>query len=43
MDFDFQVLMTCGRNVVQERTPAVIPIISGFIVSAEYVKYEDKR
>ncbi len=33
MDFDFHVFITCGRKVVQERTPAVIPIISGFIAS----------
>ena len=30
-DLDLQVLITWGRKVVQESTPAVIPTISGFI------------
>ena len=31
VDLDFQVLITCGRNVVQESMPAVIPTISAFM------------
>jgi hypothetical protein len=31
VDFDFQVLITCGRNVVHDRAPAIIPITSLFM------------
>ena len=31
VDFDFQVFITCGRNVVHDNAPAIIPTISLFI------------
>jgi len=31
VDFDFHVLTTWGRNVVQESAPAIIPMTSLFI------------
>ena len=31
VDFDFQVFITWGRNVVHESAPAIIPMTSLFI------------
>lgn len=31
VDFDFHVFITCGKNIVQDKIPAVIPITSTFI------------
>ena len=31
VDFDFHVFITCGKNIVQDNIPAVIPITSTFI------------
>jgi hypothetical protein len=30
-DFNFHVLITCGTKVMQDKIPAVVPIISTFI------------
>jgi hypothetical protein len=41
VDFDFQVLITCGKKVVHDNAPAIIPTTSLFIYLALMKSYTE--
>jgi len=42
VDLDFQVLITCGRKVVHDSAPAIIPTTSLFIIIVLFVTASPK-